>query len=167
MPRFPKPSFSELLKSYRTDPESVHECKVIDPTSGTVNTCAARMSEALVIADQLVKTRADIAALGNGKGNGKKFLLGTFGYADKLCPHGIARGAQDLGAFLRDNWGQRDKGWTKRADAPPEINGKTGLLLFIKLPGFDGQGHMDLWNKTAAVGHAYWDAEIIWYWELS
>jgi hypothetical protein len=167
MPRFPKPQFADLKVNYRTDPLSVHECRVIDPLADAVNTCAARMSEALVLANGLVADRAAIARLGNGTGDGRRFLLGRFGYADRLCPHGIGRGAQDVGRFLEQHWGARTLGWTKRADAPDNIKDKTGIVLFIKLPSFDGQGHIDLWDKTAAIGHAYWDAEAIWFWQLA
>src|SRR5262245_15334566 len=116
------------------------------------------MSEALVLANRLVADRAAIAKLGNGKGDGKKFLLGTYGYAafGKLCPHGIGRGAQDVGAFLQHHWGPRTLGWTTQKDAPDALKDKTGILLFIKIPSVSGQRHIDLWDKTAAVGHAYW-----------
>jgi hypothetical protein len=169
MPRFPKPRFSELVTSYRKESNSVHECKLIDPTTDGINTCAARMSEALVLANHLAADRAAIAHLGNGRGSGRTYLLGKLGYSDfgKLCPHGIGRGAQDLGAFLAHHWGPRTLGWKAQTEAPDEIKNKTGILLFARLPDFDGQGHIDLWNKTAAVGHAYWSAQTIWFWQLA
>jgi len=36
----------------------------------------------------------------------------------------------------------------------------------MKIPGFGGQGHIDLWDNNAAVGDAYWDAQTIWMWTL-
>src|SRR4051812_16182729 len=113
MPKFERPQFSDLKANYRTDPASVHECKLIDPTKGSINTCAARMSEALVLANRLGASRAAIVRLGNGKGDGTRYLLGAYGYAafGRLCPHGIGRGAQDLGAFLKHHWGPRTLGW--------------------------------------------------------
>lgn len=171
---FPKPAFSTLRGHYKTDSDTVHSCNVIDPTIDTVNTCAARMSEALVLANGIVKTRGAMALLGTSRGNGQAFLLGSYGYGTtantgKLCPHGIARGAQDLGAFLRHHWGSRSKGWgaqTDHATAPSNIKGLTGLVVYMQIPGFGGQGHIDLWDNDAPVGSQYWASETIWFWEL-
>jgi hypothetical protein len=46
------------------------------------------------------------------------------------------------------------------------VQGKTGIVAFLTIPGFDGQGHIDLWNKTACVGHGYWASKGIWFWQL-
>ena len=40
------------------------------------------MSEALVLANGLVKSRGAIAALSGGRGNGRNHLLGQYGYGD-------------------------------------------------------------------------------------
>lgn len=167
--RFTKPKFADLLTNYRTEPTSVHDCKLIDPTQDAINTCAARMSEALVLANGIVATRAAIGNLGTGKGDGAAFLLGKYGYGrfGKLCPHGIGRGAQDVAAFLAHHWGSRSQGWPAQASAPDAAKGKKGIIVFMKIPGFSGQGHIDLWNDDAAVGHAYWDAETIWLWVIA
>ena len=37
----------------------------------------------------------------------------------------------------------------------------------MKIPGFTGQGHIDLWNDNIPVGDSYWDAETIWMWVLT
>ena len=37
----------------------------------------------------------------------------------------------------------------------------------LKIPGFSGQGHIDLWNDDKAVGHEYWGAETIWMWVIA
>jgi hypothetical protein len=174
MPKFAKPVFSELLSNYRTDAASCHACAVIDPTQSTVNTCACRMSEALVLTNGLVKDRLEIAKLGNGKGDGTAFLLGKYGYGTsantgRLCPHGIGRGAQDVASFLKYHWGMRTLGWAAQPtheSAPANVQGKTGIVAFLTIPGFDGQGHIDLWNKTACVGHGYWASKGIWFWQL-
>jgi hypothetical protein len=42
----------------------------------------------------------------------------------------------------------------------------TGVLAFIKIPGFDGQGHVDVWNLDKAMGHAYFGAEKVMFWKL-
>ena len=41
-----------------------------------------------------------------------------------------------------------------------------GVVAFIELPGFSGQGHIDLWDGGAPVGHAYWNAAEICFWAL-
>ncbi len=179
MLRFAKPRFSELVNNYELPASSVHECRLIDPThDDAINTCAARMSEALVIANHLVKTRAEISALGRGqgtekgRGDGAPYLLGKYGYLafGHLCPHGIARGAQDLGKFIAHHWGARTLGWPAQASptaAPEGIQGKTGLVLYAKIPGFSGEGHIDLWDGDHPVGHAYWNSQTIWFWEMA
>ncbi len=166
--RFSKPRFDVLLANYKTDPETVHTCAILNPTASYdgINTCAARLSEALCIANGLASDRTKIRE-GQKKGDDYP-LLGPYGYRvfGNLCNHGIARGARELGEFLAHNWGQ-PKGFTGLTDAPADIQGKTGVLCFVKIPGYSGQGHVDVWNKTGCVGHGYWDASKVWFWELT
>ncbi|MCU8269225.1 type VI secretion system amidase effector protein Tae4 [Vibrio vulnificus] len=71
-----KPSFSKLKANYKTLPTQIHSCSMSFP-----NTCAIRMSEALVKTDSS--------------------FLDTFQNSSKnKCPHGYLRGAQDLAAVL-------------------------------------------------------------------
>jgi hypothetical protein len=168
--RFPKPSFRDLVQNYWTDRESVHDCPYIyrkHPIN--INTCAIRMAEALVIANGLVESREAIAALSKRYSNGRGFLMGKYGYLANLCPHGIARGAGDLGNFLRTQWGPPTLCFTKQDGplaTPEEMRGRTGLVTFLKLPNYVGQGHIDLWNDTDAVGAAHWDAQRSFFWAL-
>lgn len=165
--RFPKPAFSDLVDNYLTDPESVHDCPYIHTKAPiNVNTCAIRMGEALVIANNLVKDREAITKLTKNAGSGKSFLMGRYGYRANLCPHGISRGARDVADFLRQQWGKPDRTWEALGDAPDEIADQTGVLSFVKIPGYTGQGHMDLWNMSTPVGHAYWDSAKIAFWRL-
>jgi hypothetical protein len=166
--RFAKPRFDDLLKHYNTDPETVHTCAILNPTAEAdgINTCAARMSEALVLANALVTDRAKIKA---GARRGDDYpLLGPYSYKlfGNLCNHGIARGARDLGEFLGHHWGSH-KELSGLTEAPPSLEGKRGVVCFVKIPGYDGQGHIDLWNKTEMVGHGYWDSSKIWFFELT
>jgi hypothetical protein len=169
--RFPKPSFAALLASYSTDPESVHDCPFLykkNPVS--VNTCALRMGEALVISTGLIASREAITALTRGSGNGRSFLLGPYGYAANLCPHGISRGPRDLGDFLRGQWGSPERSWDAQAapdTAPDDAMGLTGVVVFVGIPGYAGQGHVDLWNCDAPVGHAYWNVKKSFLWKLA
>lgn len=166
--RFAKPRFDALLAAYQTDPETVHTCAILNPTDQDdgINTCAARLSEALVIANGLVSDRLKIRA--STKQKDVYPLLGPYNYKlfGNLCNHGIARGARDLGEFLGHQWG-RPREFTQLTDAPVELNDKTGVLCFVKIPGYSGQGHVDVWNRTTCVGHGYWDSAKVWFWELA
>jgi hypothetical protein len=183
--KLPKPTFAELVAQYRTDPESVHDCPRIykkDPKPN-VNTCAIRITEGLVLALGLIESRTKIGALTKGGGDGKSFLLGPYGYKANLCPHGIGRGAKDVAEFLREHWGKptfevdqvtnaaraallADPTKTDADLVPPEIVGKTGAIAFIKIDGYGGQGHMDVWNQSRAVGSAYFRCRKVWFWQL-
>ena len=172
MLRFPRPSFEDLLANYSTERESIHACRFLynkDNLSPDINTCALRISEALVLANKLVESREAITALTNRYGNGRAFLMGPYGYKANLCPHGIGRGARDVSDFLRQQWGSPSLSWPTQESidtVPDDILGLTGLISFSKLPGFTGQGHIDLWNEEAAVGNAHWDAERIYLWRM-
>jgi len=169
---FPKPLFSDLASSYDPDAISVHDCPTIytkDESSRTVsvNTCAIRISEGLVLANGLVDSRTKISMLAR-RGDGRAFLLGPYGYEANLCPHGCGRGARDVANFLRQEWGKPSMTWKAQAngEAPADLKDKTGVMAFIKIPGYSGQGHMDVWNKTSCIGHGYWSSQDIWFWEL-
>jgi hypothetical protein len=167
---FPRPSFDALVLNYDTHPESVHDCPFIHRKNPiNINTCAIRMAEALVIANGLIASREAIAALTDKAGSGKGMLLGKFGYVANLCPHGVARGARDLADFLRQQWGSASFSWTARKETTPpeEVVGLTGLVAFIKLPDYVGQGHVDVWNETSSVGHDYWNAQKVYFWKLA
>ena len=166
-----KPVFKDLLDNYKTEPTSVHDCPRIytKDASGmpNVNTCAVRISEGIVIALGLVANRTKIGQLAKS-GDGKAFLLGKYGYRDTLCPHGIGRGARDVAYFLQEQWGKPTHSFKDlNGTTPPELADKTGVISFIKIPGYGGQGHMDVWNKTDAVGHAYFNSEKVLFWQLA
>jgi hypothetical protein len=165
--RFPKPSFDDLLKNYHVDPETVHDCpRLYTKNPVNLNTCAIRMTEALVIANGLIDNRVKIGALTTKWGTGKSFLLGKYNFKANLCPHGIGRGAADVGYFLVEQWGRPTHTFLTPNAAPTEIDGLTGVCCYIKIPGYGGQGHMDLWNKTGPVGSAYWNSQKIFFWKL-
>lgn len=141
-----KPAFSTLKSKYRNQSTQIHARTMSFP-----NTCAIRMSEALV------KTNASFTKV--FKASGKN-----------VCPHGYVRGAQDLASILQSSagFGMRNFGWNASADANPPKGalGKKGLVCYMNMPGFGGQGHIDLWDGTDAVGSAYWNAATIWMWNL-
>ena len=170
--KFPRPSFKILLEHYQTSSLSVHDCPRIytkDTEGGraSVNTCAIRLSEALVLASGLARSRTEIGQLTTRGGSGQGFLLGKYGYKNLLCPHGIARGARDLAYFLQEQWGKPSRVWNEPREAPGDLMHQTGVIAFIKLLEHQGvTGHMDLWNGTRAVGAAYFKSEKVWFWQL-
>jgi len=138
--------YKALKASYSTDSTSIHKCTMHFP-----NTCAIRMSEAIV------KTEA-------------QFLTVFKNSSKNKCPHSYVRGAQDLAAILaKDNaLGTRTHGWngSPSGKIPNFVIGKTGIICYMNIPGFSGQGHIDLWDGSGPVGSEYWDARTIWLWEL-
>lgn len=140
-----RPTYTKLRGVYKTDPTQIHSCSMQFP-----NTCAIRMSEALA---QVVTGIKD------------KFKTGGV----NLCPHDYVRGAEDLAGVLRkaDVFGVYDYGFSNPGSAPSSVNGKKGLVAYINVPGFPGQGHIDLWDGTAPAGDAYWNADPIWFWKLA
>ena len=139
-----KPSFTQLKNNYKTDSSDTHSCTMQFP-----NTCAIRMSEALV--------KTNTAFLNVFKGSGKN-----------VCPHGYMRGAQDLASVLAKSnvLGARDLGWVSPGKPPSNVLGQTGIICYMNIPAFSGQGHIDLWNFTTYVGSEYWNAQTIWMWVM-
>ncbi len=133
-----RPGFSTVSSNYSVD---VHQCPDI---STSPNQCAVRLSRALIASGMAMDAS----------------------YPGNLCRHGFARGAQDLGAFLRLKWGNRDFGFEQPGKVPSEIVGITGVLLFANIPGFNGQGHIDLWDGERTRTGDYWNASPIWFWKL-
>jgi hypothetical protein len=140
-----RPTYASLSGVYKTDPNSVHQCTMSFP-----NTCAIRMSEAL---DKVVLGIKDKFAA-SGK---------------TLCPHNFMRGAQDLAGVLQraDVFGVQNAGFSKPGQAPAAIKGVQGIVAYMNIPGYEGQGHIDLWDGNNPVGDAYWNADPIWFWKLN
>ena len=63
-------------------------------------------------------------------------------------------------------WGRRELGFEKPGKKPAELDGKRGVILFIDIPDYGGQGHIDLFDGTKSLSGDYWNAKIIWFWEL-
>ena len=136
-----KPPFSSLWTKYASEN---HPCSMALP-----NQCAIRMSRAFIAAGW------------------PSHAFKSASYTGKLCPCGYARGAQDLGAYLQRVWGSRTLGWAAPGSVPSQIEGRRGVVCFMNIPGFGGQGHIDLWDGSQTKTGAYWDSKTIWFWELS
>ena len=147
MAKRPRPTFEKLKSNYKTS--GTHHCSMSFP-----NTCAIRMSEALAGADP-AKVSGDKGFIEEFKKSGKN-----------VCPHKYVRGAQNLASILFAVWGPRDLGWESPGAAPAGILGKRGVVCYMNIPSFGGQGHIDLWDGRAPVGSAYWAASPIWFWAL-
>lgn len=140
-----RPRFDALRGNYSTQPSSIHNCSMSFP-----NTCAIRMSEALVAQDTAFLDRFDASGL-------------------TLCPHRYMRGAQDLAAVLRrgDVFGNFNQGFSRPGTAPASMNGRKGIICYMNIPQYpDAQGHIDLWDGSGPVGDEYWNADPIWFWHL-
>lgn len=148
-----RPDFDTLKDNYRTGPQQHHGNGNDIARSCNIrisNSCAIRMSEALYRTNDKWKEVFQNSAV-------------------LVCREGMVRGAQGLGRVLRDNWGVRDLGWKGKnlnGNAPTAINGKQGVVCYMNIPGYTGEGHVDLWDKNGPVGSEYWGAETIWFWKL-
>lgn len=141
-----KPTFSQLDKNYNTNSKYIHTC-----TMSFKNTSAIRMCEALV--------KTDIRFL-------DEFKIST----KNKCPHGYIIGAADLAYLLSQPQllGVRSYNWNSQSNgnAPKEALGKHGIICYMDIPGYAGQGHIDLWNNNSPVGDEFWEAKSIWMWTL-
>lgn len=141
-----KPLFNQLDSNYETNSSRTHRCTV-----PFTETSAIRMCEALTATDS-------------------RFLNEFKKSAKAKCPHDYIKGARDLAEILSQPHvlGVRNHAWKAQPtdDAPKDIYGKQGIICFIDIPGYKGQGHIDLWDNNSIVGNDYWDAAEIWLWEL-
>lgn len=143
-----KPKYSEVEAGYPKSVEGVpakhKNCKDVGTSN---NHCALRVS----IAFEKAGLKIDSSK-----------------FSGKLCEHGYARGASDLAAYLArtDVFGPRDFGFTKPEKLPAEIKGKKGVILFENIPGFTGQGHIDVFDGEKSQTGDYWNAQTVWFWEL-
>jgi len=137
-----RPPFLQLVRAYqRVNERGAHGCNL-----KMENTCAIRLSEALVSVD-------------------RSWLRAFRRSPHKRCPHDYMRGAQDLAAVLRNEWGGRDEGWSKPGRTP-RFNG-SGVICYMRIPTFpEGSGHIDMWFDGRPVGSEYWNATTVWFWRL-
>jgi hypothetical protein len=134
------PSFTDLIQKYSREG---HACPDVSPSE---NLCAVRLSRAMLDCGH----RIDPALYS----------------PNNLCRHSFARGAQDLGAYLRKCLGRPSLGFSKPNSVPPALVNKKGIIMFANIPGFAGQGHIDLWNGTTTITGTYWNADPVWFWQL-
>ena len=113
------------------------------------NTCAIRMSVALVAAGMLIRPASLTIKSGPHKG--------------KM----VQAGQRKLSEFLAHEIGKPEK-FVSGAEARKGIGPKRGIISFFQIAG-TRQGHIDLvsledWPRFQCSGHCYWDAKDVWFW---
>jgi Type VI secretion system (T6SS), amidase effector protein 4 len=160
-----KPTFASLKKNHYSsnelmsnflDAESLYEEigysqeNLIRQNQGYINTCATRMSLALLKSGVQFSGRLIVKT---GSLKGKYIEPGAKLLADQLAlPHVF--GPPKIftpSSFIK------------------QVNGKKGVVLFWKITGYGG-GHMDLIEVSNAISvchsNCYFESKEIWFWEL-
>jgi len=150
-----KPSFSMLYKGYprRIKRQALYESlgwSDIKDNESYKNTCAIRVSVALVAADVPVTGWLQIKA---GPFKGKS----------------VEPSQAKLSRWLAENWGQPEI-FRGREEARRQIGIRTGVVSFWGLPGAS-QGHMDLVKPDGNGLHecatsCYFDSREVWFWPV-
>lgn len=143
------PSYVSAHDAYKEVGYDLNELRKQNP--GYVNTCALRMSLALLKSGVQFTGRLKIKA---GDYKGKSFEPGAKLLADQLKRDSIF-GMPKL--LTRDN-------------ALKFLTNKKGVILFWKIDGYDG-GHIDLIESGTSVqvcnSGCYFACKEIWFWELT
>ncbi|AQT62082.1 T6SS effector amidase Tae4 family protein [Cellvibrio sp. PSBB023] len=125
---------------------------LLKQNAGYANTCATRMSLALIKAGVNFQGRLRIKS---GAYKGRTIETGAKLLADQLMQPGIF-GKPEI--------------FTDTSTAPNKIGTKKGVIFFWKITGYDG-GHIDLIESNNKVqmcnSHCYFNCKEIWFWELS
>ena len=124
--------------------------KLIQQNSAYVNTCAVRMSPALIKSGVHFNGRLKIK---DGTYKGKMIEPGAKLLADQLARASVF-GRPDVFA---------------PQDATTRLSGKKGMILFWKIADYGG-GHIDLIeaSTTVQICHSacYFSSKEIWFWSL-
>lgn len=119
------------------------------------NTCAIRMSVALVAAGMKIRTSPCRLRINAGRFKGEQ----------------IEPGQRVLSDFLVREIGKPEK-YKSGAAARNTIAWRRGIVSFFQLHnGATRQGHIDLvsvqdWSAVMCSGSCYWDAVEVWFWPL-
>ena len=124
---------------------------LIKQNAGYGNTCATRMSIALIKCGVNFNGRLEIKT---GTFKGKKIETGAKLLADQLMRPGTF-GKPEI--------------FTDTSKAESKIAARKGVVFFWKITGYDG-GHIDLIetrNKARICNsHCYFNCKEVWFWEL-
>jgi len=161
-----KPTFQKLKSNYYSSNElkenyvsgkgvysefGIDHESLIKQNAAYVNTCAARMSLALLKSGVPFVGRMRIKS---GGFKGKTLEAGAKLLADQLMkPTALGRPTV-----------------YKPADFMSKISGKKGVVLFWKITGYGG-GHIDLIDSSTAAtvcsSGCYYQSKEIWFWPLN
>jgi hypothetical protein len=147
-------SSNELSSSY-VDKKSLYSeigydiDNLIKQNPGYQNTCATRMSLALIKSGVPVNGRLRIKA---GPHKGRSFEPGAKLLADELSR---VIGKPQL---------------LSPSEAPSKLRGKNGIVFFWKISGYDGS-HIDLIETSNSVqvcnSACYFSSQQVWFWPLN
>lgn len=125
--------------------------ELIQQNPGYQNTCATRMSLALMKAGVAFAGRLKIK---DGAYKGRSIEPGAKLLADQLSQRHVFGRPKVLSP----------------AEAVSKLRGKKGVVFFWKIAGYDG-GHIDLIETTNSVqvcnSACYFSSKEIWFWELN
>lgn len=160
-----KPTFATLKSNYYSSNElqsnyvsgsdlyaemGINHEKLIKQNPAYINTCAARVSLALLKSNVSFQGRLPIKS---GKFIGKKIETGAKLLADQLKKPELF-GMPEI---------------YKPANFQQKIKGKKGVVLFWKITGYGG-GHIDLIDSlttnTVCSSGCYYQSKEIWFWPL-
>lgn len=143
-----RPSYVSGAAVYREIGHDIDQ--LMGQNAGYRNTCAVRMSLALIKVGFSIRGRIKIKA---GPHAGKSVEPGAKLLADQLVTR--------LGRPLV---------LTQMAKAPDMLRGRRGIVFFWKIEGYEG-GHIDLIepaNTTSMCNsQCYFACKEIWFWELA
>ncbi len=149
-------SSNELQSNYKSGSDLYAEMgidheKLIKQNPAYVNTCAARVSLALLKSGVTFVGRLPVKS---GKFAGKRIEAGAKLLADQLKNPSVF-GMPEI---------------YKPADFLTKIQGRKGVVLFWKVTGYGG-GHIDLIDSTTTVAvcnsNCYINSKEIWFWPLN
>jgi Type VI secretion system (T6SS), amidase effector protein 4 len=125
--------------------------KLQKENAGYVNTCAARMSVALIKSGVTFQGRLTIRS---GSYAGRSIEPGAKLLADQLAKPSVF----GKPTVIRSP-----------STAPAELKGKRGVAFFWKITGYDG-GHIDVIESSNSVlvcnSHCYFACKEVWFWAL-
>lgn len=143
------PNFMGGEELYKLIGYDIEELRKQNP--GYINTCAVRMSLALIKSGAQFSGRLKIKA---GPYKGRMIEPGAKLLADQLAKPQLLRKPELLSP----------------SNAVASLSGKQGIVLFWKITGYGG-GHIDLIETSSTVqvcnSACYFSSKEIWFWPLS
>jgi len=138
-------TYARVAAQYGTDPPKgfVQYCRAHGGTNDRINTCAVRLAHAIFLCD-------------------KNFFKNVVAKS-KTEWYGLPTRASDLAIILNGNIGKAER--VRKS----EVAGRKGVIFFDTIPGFQGTGHISLWDGMAVVDKQdYFQASPrAYFWKLA